>query len=171
MLFGESKCAFLDNDKEKIVESHEAIVMNGVTIQPFKENSHKYHGQDENIGYVRPLDKARVLCRVYKSQVEDMFQVMISSNSEMSSRYCLNLTNDALPRYVYEQHGIKLVPGSKAEYPSVEFIHSQSNIEYWWKLPIKTKNNKPDIIIWNSEVKICSRILLFRRFQCSQESS
>ena len=37
MIFGESKCAFLATDKGKIVESHEAIVMNGVTIKPLKD--------------------------------------------------------------------------------------------------------------------------------------
>ena len=34
--------------------------MNVVTIKPFKEDSHKYHGHYENIGYVRPLDKTRL---------------------------------------------------------------------------------------------------------------
>ena len=32
-------------------------------------------------------------------------------------------------------------------------------VEYWWNLSIKaaikTKNNKPDLIIWNNEVKTC----------------
>ena len=32
MIFGEFKCTFLAIDKGKVVVSHEAIVMNGVTI-------------------------------------------------------------------------------------------------------------------------------------------
>ena len=60
MVFGESKCAFLATDKGKAVESHEAIVINGVAIKPLKDgDSYKYLGQDENIGYVGPLKKAR----------------------------------------------------------------------------------------------------------------
>ena len=60
MLFGESKCIFLDIDKGKIVENNETIVMNVVIIKPFKEeDSQKYHGQNENIGYVGSLNKAR----------------------------------------------------------------------------------------------------------------
>ena len=91
-----------------------------------------------------------------------MFHVMISSFRRMSSRCYLPLRHDALPRYVYEQHRIKLIPGCKVEYPSVEFIHSEGNIEYWWNLSIKTAiettNDKPDVIIWNSKVKTCQVI-------------
>ena len=64
----------------------------------------------------------------------------------MSSRYYLPLRYDAIAKYVYEQHRMKLVPGCKGEYPADEFIHSEGNIEYWWNLSIKTaikpKNNK-----------------------------
>ena len=46
---------------------------------------------------------------------------------------------------------MKLVPGCKVEYSADEFIHSEDNIEYWGnrsiKTAIKTKNNKPDLII------------------------
>ena len=61
MVFGESKCAFLAIDKGKIVESHKVIVINGVAIKPLKDrDSYKYLAQDENIGYVGPLNKSRV---------------------------------------------------------------------------------------------------------------
>ena len=54
---------------------------------------------------------------------------------------------------------MKLVPGCKVEYPADEFFHSEGTIEYWWHLSIETamkiKNNKPDLIIWNSEAKTC----------------
>ena len=45
------------------------------------------------------------------------------------------------------------------EYPANEFIHSEGDMEYWWNLPIKAaikiKSSKPDLIIWNNEVKSC----------------
>ena len=75
----------------------------------------------------------------------------------MSSRYYLSLRLDALPRYVCEQHRMKLVPGCRAEQPSDEFFYSEGNFGYWWNLSIKiafkTKNNKPGMVIWNNEVK------------------
>ena len=61
MVFGESKCAFLAIDKGKIVESHKVIVINEVAFKPLKDrDSYKYLTQDENIGYVGPLNKSRV---------------------------------------------------------------------------------------------------------------
>ena len=97
-------------------------------------------------------------CRLCQNQVEDVFHI-ISSCSRMSSRYYLPLRHDAIAKYVYEQHRNKLAPGCKVEYPADEFIHCEGNIEYWWNLSIKTaiktKNSKPDLIIWNNEVKTC----------------
>ena len=97
-------------------------------------------------------------CRLCQNQVEDVFHI-ISSCSRMSSRYYLPLRHDAIAKYVYEQHRNKLAPGCKVEYLADEFIHCEGNIEYWWNLSIKTaiktKNNKPDLIIWNNEVKTC----------------
>ena len=79
MIFGESKCAFLAIDKGKIVESHEVIVMNGVTIKPLKDgDSYKYLGQDENIGYVGPLNKARVTAE-YKKRVRKIWSSELSA--------------------------------------------------------------------------------------------
>ena len=102
-------------------------------------------------------------CGLCKNQVEHMFHV-ISSCSRMSSRCYLPLRYDAIAKYVYEQHSMILVPRCKVEYPASEFIHSEGNIEYWWNLPIKTamktKNNKPDFIIWNSEIKTCQVVEL-----------
>ena len=70
MIFGESKCAFLAINKGKTVESHEVIVMNGVAIKSLKDgDSYKYLGQDENIGYLGPLNKGRVTAE-YKNVYE-----------------------------------------------------------------------------------------------------
>ena len=79
MIFGESKCAFLAIDKGKVVESHEAIVINRVAIKPLKDgDSYKYLGQDENIGYVGPLNKARVTAE-YKKRVRKIWSSELSA--------------------------------------------------------------------------------------------
>ena len=94
------------------------------------------------------------LCRI---QVQDVFHI-ISSCSRMStllpsfktwydSEICIWTTPYEISTWW------------KVEYPADEFIHSKGNIEYWWNLSIKTaiktKNNKPNLIIWNNEVKTC----------------
>ena len=79
MIFGKSKCTFPAIDKEKIVESHEVIVMNGVTIKPLKDgDSYKYLGQDENIGYVGPLNKACVTAE-YKKHARKIWSSELSA--------------------------------------------------------------------------------------------
>ena len=79
MVFEESKCALLAIDKEKIVESREVIVMNGVAIKPLKHgDSYKYLGQDEITGYVGPLNKARVISE-YKKRVRKIWSIKLSA--------------------------------------------------------------------------------------------
>ena len=82
MVFGESKCAFLAIDKGKVVESHEAIVINGVAIKPLKDGDlYKYLGQDEKIGYVGPINKARVTAE-YKKRVRKNWSSELSAYNE-----------------------------------------------------------------------------------------
>ena len=70
---------FLAIDKRKVVESHEVIVINGVAIKPLKDgDSYKYLGQDENIGYVGPLNKARVTAE-YKKRVRKIWSSELSA--------------------------------------------------------------------------------------------
>ena len=79
MVYGESKCAFLANDKGKIIESHEVIVMNGVAIKPLKaRDSCKYLGQKEIIGCVGPLNKAFVTAE-YKKYVQKIWSSKLSA--------------------------------------------------------------------------------------------
>ena len=88
-------------------------------------------------------------CRLCKNQVEDLFHII---SSRMSSRYYLPLRHDAIAKYVYEQHRMKLAPGCKVEYPADEFIHSEGNIEYCWHLSIKTAIKTKKInLTWLSE--------------------
>ena len=82
MTFGESKCAFLAIDKGKIVESHEVIVMNGVMIKLLKDgDSYKHLGQDENIGYMGPLNEAHVTAE-YKKLVQKIWSRELSAYSK-----------------------------------------------------------------------------------------
>ena len=69
-------------------------------------------------------------CRLCKNQVVDVLHI-ISSCSRMSSRYYFSLRHDAIAKYVYEQHHMKLAPGCKVEYPADEFIHCPANISTW----------------------------------------
>ena len=70
---------FLAIDKGKVVESHEVIVINGVAIKSLKDgDSYKYLGQDENIGYVGPLNKARVTAE-YKKCVREIWSSELSA--------------------------------------------------------------------------------------------
>ena len=79
MVYGESKCAFLAIDKGKMVESHEVIIINGVAIKSMKDgDSYKYLGQDENIGYVGPLNKGRVTPE-YKKHVRNIWSSELSA--------------------------------------------------------------------------------------------
>ena len=54
-------------ERRKITAATEPITINNVTINPMKEgDSYKYRGQDENLGYVGPVNKERVTNKYYK---------------------------------------------------------------------------------------------------------
>ena len=81
MIFGESECVFLAIVKGKIVEGleHEAIVLNDVKIKPLKyRDSYKYLGEDKNIQYVGPLNKACVTAE-YKKFVQKIWSSKLSA--------------------------------------------------------------------------------------------
>ena len=65
--FGQSKCSYMVVERGKITAATERITINNVTINLMKEgDSYKYLGQDENLGYVGPVDKKRVTNEYYK---------------------------------------------------------------------------------------------------------
>ena len=67
MKFGQSKCSYMVVEKAKITAATEPITINNITINPMKEgDSYKYLGQDENLGYVGPVNKKRVTNEYYK---------------------------------------------------------------------------------------------------------
>ena len=69
-------------EKEKIIEQVEPIVMNGVSTNPMEtDECYKYLGQDENISYVGPINKGRVM--------KDYTKRMKKGN-------CLHITNTLL---------------------------------------------------------------------------
>ena len=67
MKFGQPKCPDMVVERGKITAATEPITINNVTINPMKErDSCKYLGQDENLGYVGPVNKKRVTNEYYK---------------------------------------------------------------------------------------------------------
>ena len=67
MKFGQSKCSYMVVEKGKITAATESITINNIIINPMKEgDSYKYLGQDENLGYVGPVNKKRVTSEYYK---------------------------------------------------------------------------------------------------------
>ena len=67
MKFGQSKCPDMVVERGKIPAATEPITINNVTINTMKErDSYKYLGQDENLGYVGPVNKKRVTNEYYK---------------------------------------------------------------------------------------------------------
>ena len=54
-------------ERRKITAATEPITINNVTINPMKEgDSYKCLGQDENLGYVGPVNEERVTNKYYK---------------------------------------------------------------------------------------------------------
>ena len=54
-------------EKGKVTAATERTAIHNVTINPIKEgDSYKYLGQDENLGYVGPGNKARATNQYYK---------------------------------------------------------------------------------------------------------
>ena len=98
-------------------------------------------------------------CRLCKYQVEDVNHI-ISSCSKMSVRYYLPMRHDVIGKAVYESLRKKNQPDANIRYEDgPEFIYTYDNLEYWWNLSIKTstkvKHNKPDMIIWDNNIKSC----------------
>ena len=61
MKFGDWKCSYMGVGRGKITATAKPIVINSIAINPIKKgDSYKYLGQDENLGYVGPLNKERV---------------------------------------------------------------------------------------------------------------
>ena len=101
-------------------------------------------------------------CRICKSNVEDVNHI-ISSCNQMSASYYLLLCHDviasnALQMIIKKNHPerhVKLL--NKPEHVIKIYNH-----EYWWNMSIKTTtkipHNKPDVLVWDTDQKICKII-------------
>ena len=81
----------------------------------------------------------------------------------MSVRYYLPLRRDVIAKIVYNAliHKKNLLYG-KQDLESPEYIYKEGNLEYWWNISINTAtkipHNKPDLILWDRDEKICQVI-------------
>ena len=88
---------------------------------------------------------------------------MISGCPNMSSRYDLALQHDAVAKYLFQAHIKKNNPGATfKDNREYKFMYKANKYEYWWSISIKTitkiPHNKPDVVIWNQNEKLCSII-------------
>ena len=61
MNFGDWKCSYMVEERGKVTAAAEPIVINNIAINPMKKgDSYKYLGQDENRGYVGPVNNERM---------------------------------------------------------------------------------------------------------------
>ena len=95
----------------------------------------------------------------------------------MSSRYYLHLRHDAVAKYLFRTHIKKNNPGATfKDNREYEFVYKVNEYKYWWNMSIKTitkiPHNKPDVVIWNHNEKLCSIIefKLSSRYQYFKEN-
>ena len=83
----------------------------------------------------------------------------------MSSRFYLPLRSDEVAKTFLYSHIKKCNPNLITLSNESEYIYTEKPREYWWNVSIKTApkvpQNKPDLIIWNYETKVCKIV------QCS----
>ena len=101
----------------------------------------------------RDFDKK---CRFCHSKNEDIFHILCSCSHLSASMY-LPLRHDEVGKELYNaiiQHHFPTLPYI---FPRPIWVHK--HIEIWWDTYVTTvpqvKNNKPDIVIWNTKEKKC----------------
>ena len=99
-------------------------------------------------------------CRLCKNNVEDVNHI-ISSCPEMSVRFYLPIRHDIVAKTILKAIILKENPDDKFRHQrDPEYVYKVNNTEYWWNIPIQTAikvpHNKPDIVIWDQEKKICT---------------
>ena len=74
----------------------------------------------------------------------------------------LPLRHDVIAKIVYNALVKENPSYRKYDLQSPEYIHKQGNLEYWWNISIKTATkilqNKPDLLLWDRDEKICQVI-------------
>ena len=111
------------------------------------------------------LDKGNIpnhnnKCRLCMSSVEDIGHILAGC-PQMSSRFYLPLRHDEVAKMFLYSHIKKYSPDKKITLSNEsEYIYTEKHREYWWNVSIKTASkvphNKPDLIIWNWEAKVCT---------------
>ena len=98
-------------------------------------------------------------CRLCKSNVEDVNHV-ISSCNQISVRYYLPLHHDVIASTVLKMITKKNHPERNVKpLNEPEYVIKIDNLEYWRNMSIKTTtktlHNKPDLLVWDTNQKIC----------------
>ena len=81
----------------------------------------------------------------------------------MSSRYYLPLPHDAIAKHLFQPHRKKNSPSATfKDNRECEFVYKVNELEYWWNISTKTitkiSHNKPNVVLWNHNEKLCSII-------------
>ena len=90
----------------------------------------------------------------------------------MLARYYLPLRHDEVTKTVLNSHLKKFCPDKQITVTSdPEYIFKEHPQEYWWDILTKTASkilhNKPDLVIWNKETKLCTII----EFSCPLDTN
>ena len=104
--------------------------------------------------------------RLYMSIVEYIGHILAGC-PQMSSRFYLPLRYDEVAKTFLYSDIEKYSPDKKITLSNkLEYIYTEKPREYWWNVSIKTAtkvpHNKPDLIIWNYETKVCMIV----KFSC-----
>ena len=99
-------------------------------------------------------------CRLCKNNVEDVNHI-ISLCPETSVRFYLPIRHDIVAKTILKAIILKKNPDDKFRHQKdPKYVYKVNNTEYWWNIPIQTAikvpYNKPDIVIWDQEKKICT---------------
>ena len=102
-------------------------------------------------------------CRLCTTNVKDINHI-IAGCFHVSPRYYLHLRHNEVAKAILNIHLKKFYPSKNIPLSfESEYIYKENPHEYWWNVSVKTAtkvpHNKPDLMIWYQEVKICSIIM------------
>ena len=88
MKFGEDECAYLQIERGKIVQNEEPIYSNQLAIKPVKVGDcYRYLGVDENIEFVEPINKHRIL-KECTNRVQKIWSPELSDYNKVRAYNC-----------------------------------------------------------------------------------
>ena len=91
--------------------------------------------------------------------MEDISHILADC-SQMSARSYLPPRHDEVAKTVMNSHLKDFCPDKQITFPNdPEYIYRKHPREYWWNISITTAtkkpHNKPDLVTWNKETKVC----------------